>query len=527
MRRGGRSPIGPVLGLALAIAMAGPTGQALAAQPALAAAHHSAPHSGSTRAKKPPPPEIAFPPRQNGAGAQVTMAPVGLSIEYPTMAADLGSGPCPPPALVSTLQALGSPPISLAGDSQDLTAPPGALSAPPSSWETATLYPLPGAFWSQMHCLLAATHDPLTVGLNAKTGQPGWAAQMVSDAQSAVAGTQSPATGAPATGTPSTGTATSGLSYSLGNEPDLYYLPNYTSLSRPLPGEEAAAASTYLQVASTLRAAVGSAAVIGPELARPANWRQQLPRVIAALPAQTVGIHAYPLSACATPKAVTIKGVLSAPAANEPRTLRWVVADADAAHVPAIISEANSASCGGVAGVSDTPATAVWAVRFVLSALQAGFAEVRMHSSGAPYDPFVVQGESVLARPLESAMVALNQWLPVGATLRTLPGVRGLRANSILAPASTAPGTPTSPGQSTIPAPTSPQPVAPQTGTTTVILDNTHARSQQVVLRGVRAVRVQTFTPARAGVSANLVSPRPRIRLTVPANSVVAVSAGS
>ncbi len=492
--------------------------------PSLAFAGHTRGHA------KKPPPEIAFPPRQSGPGVSITMAPVGLSIEYPTMAADLGSGPCPPPALVSMLQALGSPPISLAGDSQDLTAPPGALSANPNSWEAATLYPLPGAFWSQMHCLLAATHDPLTVGLNAKTDQPGWAAQMVSGAQSAVAGTQSPATGAPATGTPSTpstGTATSGLSYSLGNEPDLYYLPNYTSLSRPVPGEEAAAASTYLQVASTLRAAVGSAPVIGPELARPANWRQQLPRVIAALPAQTVGVHAYPLSACATPKAVTIKGVLSTYAANEPSGLRWVVADAAAAHVPAIISEANSASCGGVAGVSNTPATAVWAVRFVLSALQAGFAEVRMHSSGAPYDPFVVQGESVLARPLESAMVALNQWLPVGATLRTLPGVRGLQASSILAPASTAPGAPTSPGQSTIPASTSPQPVAPQTGTTIVILDNTHARSQQMVLRGVRAVRVQTFAPAHAGVSANLVSPRRRIRLTVPANSVVAIAPAS
>lgn len=475
MRRGGRTPIGLAglaLGLALAIAMTAP------AEQALASASSTARHSGSTRAKKKPPPEIAFPPRQSGAGVSIAMAPVGLSIEYPTMAADLGSGPCPPPALVSTLQALGSPPISLAGDSQDLTAPPGALSANPSSWEAATLYPLPGAFWSQLHCLLASTHDPLTVGLNAKTGQPSWAAQMVAGAQSA---------------------ATNGLSYSLGNEPDLYYLPNYASLSRPVPDEEAAAVSTYLQVASTLRAAVGSAPVIGPELARPASWQQQLPRVIASLPAQTVGVHAYPLSACVTPKAVTIKGVLSTQAANQPRGLRWVVADAAAAHVPAILSEANSASCGGVAGVSDTPVTAVWAVGFVLSALQTGFEEVRFHFSGAPYDPFVVQGESVLARPLESAMVALNQWLPVGATLRTLPGVRGLQASSILAP-----------------------PTA-----TTVILDNEHAHAQTVVLRGVRTVRVQTFTPASTGLSANLASPHNRIRLTVPANSVVAVSAVS
>ncbi len=315
---------------------------------------------------------------------------------------------------MSELQALGSPPLALAGDSQDSTAPSGALSGVPPSWETATLYPLPAAFWSQLHCLLSATRDPLTVGLNAKTGEPSWAGQMVAGAQSA---------------------ATNGLDFSLGNEPDLYYLPNYASLSRPLPGEEAAAVNTYLQVAASLAQAVAGAPVIGPELARPAHWQHALPQIIAALHEQTVGVHLYPLTACTTPKAVTIGGVLSAQAANAPRGLRWVVADAGAAHVPTIISEANSASCGGVAGISDSPAAAVWAVRFVLTALKTGFQEVRFHFSGGPYDPFVVRGESVLTRPIESALVALNQWLPVGATLRTLSGVRGLVASGVGEPA--------------------------------------------------------------------------------------------
>ena len=343
------------------------------------------------------------------------MAPVGLSLEYPVMAQDLGAGACAPPALITELQQLGSPPLALAGVSQDMTVPSGVLPSPSQSWEAATLYTLPASFWNQLHCLLSSTHDPLTVGLNARTGALSWAAQMVAGAQSA---------------------ATNGLDFSLGNEPDLYDLPNYAALDKPQAGEEAAAVNTYLQVAEQLQPALGGAPVIGPELARPAHWQHELPRLISQLHEQTVGVHLYPLTTCATPKAVTIPGLLSAQAADTPRSLAWVVADASAAQAPAIISEANSASCGGVTGVSDSPAAAVWAVRFVLSALKTGFHEVRFHFSGGPYDPFIVHGEEVLSRPLDSALVALNQWLPVGASLRTLV-VRGLVATAVAQPTGT------------------------------------------------------------------------------------------
>ena len=95
------------------------------------------------------------------------MPPVGLSIEYSVIAAELGTGACPPAALVGELLRLGSPPLALAGASQDLTVPSGALTGTPASWETATLYSLPGSFWSQLHCLLSSVKEPLTVGINA------------------------------------------------------------------------------------------------------------------------------------------------------------------------------------------------------------------------------------------------------------------------------------------------------------------------------------------------------------------------
>jgi len=453
------------LGSAL-LGSAGSYGQDLAAA--------SGAHRGHAPSAAGRPPEVALTQGAGAPGAQVTMAPVGLSLEYPVMALDLGAGACPPPALVSTLQQLGSPPLALAGDSQDMTVPSSALSVAPTSWETAILYSLPASFWSQLHCLLSATREPLTVGLNLKTGQPSWAAQMVTGAQSA---------------------ATNGVDFSLGNEPDLYSLPNYSSLDHPPANQEALQVGMYLQLASAMQPVLGGAPVIGPELAGPRQWQHELPRVIAQLHVGTVGVHAYPLSACFTTKAVTIGGLLTAFAADEPRRLASVVTAAHVAQVPAIISEANSASCGGVAGVSDSPAAAVWAVRFVLSALKTGFAEVRFHFSGDPYDPFVVRGEEVIARPLDDALVALHRWLPVGASLRTVH-IRGFVATSVT-------GT---------------------TGQTLLILDNEHARTQKVVLRKVSSVSVETLSAARGGVQAvHLSSARGRIKLVVAGNSVVAV----
>src|ERR1700727_3797405 len=112
------------------------------------------------------------------------MPPVGLSLWYPVMAAPLGTGACPPSALLSTLRELGSPPISLAGQSQDMTAPPGAQTSGLANWESATTYPLAAQFWSQMRCLLSASPDPITVGLDARAGQLSWAQQMVGEANS-------------------------------------------------------------------------------------------------------------------------------------------------------------------------------------------------------------------------------------------------------------------------------------------------------------------------------------------------------
>ena len=453
------------LSAALALAL---SGSSMAATPAR---HPSKKHHAAPR-----PPEVTLSSGLTGGpGVQLTVPPVGLSLEYPVMAQDLGAGACPPPALVGELLRLGSPPLQLGGQSQDFTMPSGVPAGPSVNWEAVTSYSLPVEFWNRLHCLLSAAKDPLTVGLNARIGQLSWAEQMVAGAQ---------------------GAATNGLDFSVGNEPDLYYLPNYSSLDKPQAGEEAVAVGKYLQVAGYLRQAIGGAPLIGPELSGPAHWQAALPHAIETLHEQTVGVHMYPLSTCRTPRAATIHGLLATSVGDAPRRLAWVVADANAARVPAIISEANSVSCGGKARVSDGPAAAVWAARFVLSALKTGFREVRFHFSGDPYDPFLVRGAEVVTRPLESALAALNQWLPVGSTLRTVGGVRGLVASAV----GTAAGT-------------------------LLILDNEQAKARPIVIRGAQSVRVQELSVRRAGLQTEqLSSSRARIKLAVAGNSVLAVS---
>jgi hypothetical protein len=411
-------------------------------------------------------------------GVPVTMPPVGLSIEYPLIANYLGTGPCPPPALVAELLKLGPAPLALSGVSQDLTAPNGALTGSPSSWEAATLYPLPVNFWTQLHCLLAATKAPLTVGINLRSGQASWATQLLAAAQTAAA---------------------NGVDFSLGNEPDLYVLPNYSSLGKPVTIENVAAVTLYLKLVSSLRQALGGVRVVGPELAGPRHWRRQLPRVISELHPQTVGVHLYPLSSCQNPGSPTVRKLLSPRAADAPRSLAWVVGIANAGGVPAIISEANSVACGGTSGVSDSPAAAVWAVRFVINALKSGFREVRFHLSGGPYDPFIVAGAEVIARPLERALTALNRWLPVGASLRTLAGVKGVLATVVTgAPAGRR-----------------------------VIFDNEQGKAQTLALPASHPLAAEAYGPSQAGPQIFRLPARAgRVKIRVPGNSVLTVTFG-
>jgi hypothetical protein len=341
------------------------------------------------------------------SGSPVTIAtnPVGLSIEYPVLAADLGTGSCPPPALVSTLQALGDPAIRVGGDSGDQTAPAGT---PPFSGVTD----LPAGFWSQLACLESQTHEPFVIGLNLASQMPAWAATMAAEARSAVPANL--------------------LSFQLGNESDIDgpSVPwwNATGLAKTL-----LPFSTYLDDAQAIETQLGPGAVVeGPDFAT-GRWNSDIPQIAAALSLRTINAHYYPLNACTGFTQATTAALLR-PGASEPDgSVLGTLAEAQRIHLPTIISESNSVACRGKAGVSNSPASAVWGLRLVLNAIRLGIESVRFHSSGSSYDPFVVSGQTVTTEPLYQALVLAEQLLPVGATVTTLltpPSMSGVVVSS-------------------------------------------------------------------------------------------------
>ena len=217
--------------------------------------------------------------------------------------------------------------------------------------------------------------------------------------------------------------------------------------------------------------------------------------MIAEVHAQLVGVHLYPLSDCGSPAAVTVPRLLSVESADAPETLAWVVSAANGAGLPAIISEANSAACGGKAGVSDAPPSAVWAVRFVLSALKTGFREVRFHLSGGPYDPFVMRGTQVSDAPARGRARRAQPLVP--GRLHARAPFRAPRASLATA------------GHR--------RPVQ-------LILDNEHARAQTVTLPFSSDVQAEVLLSTRRGF-AHVVLPARHgsVKVKILPESIVAI----
>jgi len=364
--------------------------------------------AGRTDVERPATPAALTLGAAAGRAIQIEAKPVGLSIEYPLLARELGESACPPAALVRAITGLRSPTIRIGGDSQDQTAP---ASTPPHPGVSD----LPSGFWSRLGCLARETGVGVVVGLNLASGEPAWAATMAADARAVILPTR--------------------LRFELGNEPDIYgsQVPwwNGERLVRtPMPF------ATYLVRARALAAQLGPASSIeGPDFAS-GRWVKALPALARTLHLSALDAHFYPLNACVTSAGANVSALLSRAIQLKLDERVRIARDARAAGLPAIISEANSVSCGGVAGVSDSPAAAVWAFRLVLSALRSGFDSVRFHSSGGVYDPFVLRGRRLTLRPLYLGLAAAAELLEPGAILRAIPSARALDAVAIATAAS-------------------------------------------------------------------------------------------
>jgi hypothetical protein len=216
------------------------------------------------------------------------------------------------------------------------------------------------------------------------------------------------------------------LSFSLGNEPDIYarshVLHNEPSFRVPAYRPPSWSPSAYAREWVARRAMLGPVRLEGPDLAA-SGWRAGIAPLLRDDPPNQLNTHFYPASACPLAQRVTAKGLLSRHASVElVKERAWLPDIAAAVHRPAVISESNSASCGGQPGVSDTPVASIWAVRFVLASLLTGFEQVCFHSAGTSYDPFTFATDgTVTRRPLATALFFLHRWIPVGSRITSSP----------------------------------------------------------------------------------------------------------
>jgi hypothetical protein len=125
--------------------------------------------------------------------------------------------------------------------------------------------------------------------------------------------------------------------------------------------------------------------------------------------------HVYPYSACSRRGATqpTIARVLSENAsAGIAHRLRPAVVLAHRAGLPFRLTEINSVTCGGLAGVSDTFATALWAPDAMFELLRAGVSGVNVHVRARAINAaFSISRHGLSAHPLYYGLMMFSRTL--------------------------------------------------------------------------------------------------------------------
>lgn len=207
----------------------------------------------------------------------------------------------------------------------------------------------------------------------------------------------------------------------IGNEPNAY--GNHGL--RPLPW----LAQGYEEEVSSYREAIEALTpgvpIAGPDVSGSgsfAEWGEE--EALAQTPALLSGHH-YPLGCAQTP-APSIETLLSAATRGRAaHSLSTYLAVSRAHHIPLRIDETNTVSCGGVAGISNTFASALWATGYIMQAMAAGVAGINLQGNPANcggYTPACALDPASLAR---GGLRARPEWYALLLT-RALIGDRPL-----------------------------------------------------------------------------------------------------
>jgi hypothetical protein len=225
------------------------------------------------------------------------------------------------------------------------------------------------------------------------------------------------------------------IGFEIGNEPDLYsravwvhQLQNTGFDLAKLPAQitPQGYVHDYNAFAKAIIAAVPGVPLLAPALANPARDFDWLTTLLAnPHPGlRFITVHRYPLSACAKPGQPTyptVQKVLSErTTAGMAASTKKAVALGRKNGLPVRLTEINSVTCGGLRGVSNTFATALWAPDALFELVRAGAIGVNLHarvfSINAPFR-FTLRG--IRARPLLYGLIAFKRML--GPDSRLVP----------------------------------------------------------------------------------------------------------
>jgi hypothetical protein len=159
-----------------------------------------------------------------------------------------------------------------------------------------------------------------------------------------------------------------------------------------------------------IEAAAPGIALAGPDVSGSSAFESWgLGEVINQRPAQLTGHH-YALG-CEELPAPTIDRLLSPVIyRKEGASLRRYMSISEASQIPFRLDETNTVSCGGVAGISNTFASALWAVGYLPRAMTMGVAGINLHGNPANcvgYTPLCAPNTEALAT---GALGAQPEW---------------------------------------------------------------------------------------------------------------------
>jgi hypothetical protein len=205
----------------------------------------------------------------------------------------------------------------------------------------------------------------------------------------------------------------------IGNEPDLYERHGLRA-----SGYDADAfVAEWQTYAAAIRARAGDVPLAGPEIAYRQEWIETFARSCATS-VRFLSEHYYPIGPARDP-AVDI-GALMRSEALRSEQMKAPLDIGGRYFRPLRVTEANSVFDGGKPGLSDTTASALWAIDTALGFCRDGWSGLYFHGGpGSAYSPIArdVNG-AFIARPLYYGLLLMAQAVPmtlVEATTRERP----------------------------------------------------------------------------------------------------------